>query len=86
MRRLAVPLALAAGVLWCWAVLRLLLEPDASGPLEGAVAVGGWGLGVLPVHCAPHRGRRKGRAGAGAAEAGGRPDAAEGVPGPYGRD
>ncbi|MEF2528657.1 MULTISPECIES: hypothetical protein [Streptomyces] len=86
MRRLAVPLALVAGVLWCWAVLRLLLEPDASGPLEGAVAVGGWGLGVLPVHCAPHRGRRKGRAGAGAAEAGGRPDAAEGVPGKYGRD
>ncbi|MFJ2824076.1 hypothetical protein ACIO7M_23610 [Streptomyces toxytricini] len=86
MRRLAVPLALAAGVLWCWAVLRLVLEPEASGPLESAVAVGGWGLGVLPVHCAPHRGRRKGRASGGGAAAGGRPDAAEGVPGPSARD
>ncbi|MEU3773377.1 hypothetical protein AB0F11_09225 [Streptomyces sp. NPDC032472] len=41
------------GVLWCWAVLRLALQPSGAGPLEGAVAVGGWGLGLLPVHCAP---------------------------------
>lgn len=58
MRRLlripAVPaLALAVGVLWWWAVLRLVLAPAESGAVEGAVAVGGWGLGLLPVHCVP---------------------------------
>ncbi|WP_308406277.1 hypothetical protein [Streptomyces sp. AC602_WCS936] len=46
--------ALGAGTLWWWAVLRLALEPGA-GVLEGAVAVGGWGLSVLPVHCVPRR-------------------------------
>nr|WP_071528850.1 hypothetical protein [Streptomyces mutabilis] len=50
--RRAVALALCA--LWWWAVLRLALEPGA-GVLEGAVAVGGWGLSVLPVHCVPRR-------------------------------
>ncbi|MEU5520676.1 hypothetical protein AB0L56_19550 [Streptomyces sp. NPDC052079] len=49
MRRTAV---LGLGALWWWAVLRLLLVPDA-GALEGAVAAGGWGLSVLPVHCTP---------------------------------
>ncbi|MEV0979694.1 hypothetical protein [Streptomyces sp. NPDC049915] len=48
---------------WWWAVLRLALSP-AAGALEGAVAVGGWGLSLLPVHCVP-----KGRA-AGAVRAG----------------
>ncbi|MEU5463197.1 hypothetical protein ACH41C_32130 [Streptomyces althioticus] len=38
--------------LWWWAAARLLLSPDA-GALEGAVAAGGWGLSVLPVHCLP---------------------------------
>ncbi|MFG3246124.1 hypothetical protein [Streptomyces sp. NPDC048187] len=46
--------ALGLGVLWWWAVLRLALHPGA-GALEGAVAVGGWGLSVLPVHCVPQR-------------------------------
>lgn len=46
--------ALGLGALWWWAVLRLALEPGA-GVLEGAVAVGGWGLSVLPVHCVPKR-------------------------------
>ncbi|MDN3245404.1 hypothetical protein J2S54_001775 [Streptomyces sp. DSM 42143] len=46
--------ALGLGALWWWAVLRLALEPGA-GVLEGAVAVGGWGLSVLPVHCVPRR-------------------------------
>ncbi|MFE6843111.1 hypothetical protein [Streptomyces sp. NPDC057686] len=41
------------GLLWWWAVLRLALAPGESGPVEGAVAVGGWGLGLLPVHCTP---------------------------------
>lgn len=44
--------ALALGALWWWAVLRLALVPDA-GVLEGAVAAGGWGLSLLPVHCVP---------------------------------
>lgn len=39
-------------VLWWWAAARLLLTSDA-GALEGAVAAGGWGLSVLPVHCLP---------------------------------
>ncbi|WRZ19351.1 hypothetical protein OHT59_13050 [Streptomyces sp. NBC_00243] len=41
---------LGLGGLWWWSVLRLALAPDA-GVLEGAVAAGGWGLSLLPVHC-----------------------------------
>ena len=59
MRRSLIPLALAVGVLWCWAVLRLALVPQDAGPVEGAVAVGGWGLGLLPVHCVPGPPRRR---------------------------
>ncbi|MCP8709973.1 hypothetical protein [Streptomyces sp. AC04842] len=44
--------AVAFTALWWWAAARLLLAPDA-GALEGAVAAGGWGLSVLPVHCLP---------------------------------
>ena len=44
--------ALGLGALWWWGVLRLALVPDA-GALEGAVAAGGWGLSLLPVHCVP---------------------------------
>ncbi|MFE1443810.1 hypothetical protein [Streptomyces sp. NPDC058739] len=47
---------LGFGALWWWAVVRLAVTPDA-GVLEGAVAAGGWGLSLLPVHCVP-----KGRA------------------------
>ncbi|MFF5159264.1 hypothetical protein ACFY3N_24120 [Streptomyces sp. NPDC000348] len=43
---------LGFGALWWWAVARLLLVPDA-GVVEGAVAAGGWGLSLLPVHCVP---------------------------------
>ncbi|MEH0418070.1 hypothetical protein [Streptomyces sp. B21-083] len=43
---------LGLGVVWWWAVLRLALAPGA-GVLEGAVAAGGWGLSLLPVHCVP---------------------------------
>lgn len=43
---------LGLGALWWWAMARLLLAPDA-GVLEGAVAAGGWGLSLLPVHCVP---------------------------------
>ncbi|MFF9127604.1 hypothetical protein ACF09J_30820 [Streptomyces sp. NPDC014889] len=47
--------ALGLGAVWWWAVLRLLLSGDA-GVLEGAVAAGGWGLSLLPVHCVPKEG------------------------------
>ncbi|MFF7180903.1 hypothetical protein [Streptomyces sp. NPDC008121] len=43
---------LAVGGLWWWAVLRLLLVPQQTGLVEGAVAAGGWGLSLLPVHVA----------------------------------
>ncbi|MFZ3473325.1 hypothetical protein ACODT3_09625 [Streptomyces sp. 4.24] len=52
-------LAIAVGLLWWWAVLRLVLAPADAGPVEGAVAVGGWGLGLLPVHCVPKPVRRR---------------------------
>ncbi|MGW0692578.1 hypothetical protein [Streptomyces sp. NPDC002738] len=44
--------ALVLGGVWWWAVLRLLLEPERAGLVEGAVAAGGWGLSLLPVHVA----------------------------------
>jgi hypothetical protein len=47
-------LALGAGGLWWWAVIRLAFAADA-GVLEGAVAAGGWGLSLLPVHCVPKK-------------------------------
>ncbi|MFH9424736.1 hypothetical protein [Streptomyces sp. NPDC017529] len=53
----------AFGGLWWWAVLRLTLWPGTPGIVEGAVAAGGWGLSLLPVHCVPRaeRGRAGGR-------------------------
>ncbi|MEU8436009.1 hypothetical protein AB0F18_24520 [Streptomyces sp. NPDC029216] len=66
---LALPLALAVGALWGWAVVRLALAPADSGPVEGAIAMGGWGLGLLPVHCVPGPVRR-----ARGEDAGGTPD------------
>ena len=45
-----VALGLVAGGLWWWAVLRLVLVPERAGVVEGAVAAGGWGLSLLPVH------------------------------------
>ncbi|MEV7570876.1 hypothetical protein [Streptomyces tanashiensis] len=73
---------LAAGGLWWWAVLRLLLVPGETGPVEGAVAAGGWGLSLLPVHVAASSGRR------GAVPTSGRPGApvvASGLPGEVAR-
>ncbi|MFD3541961.1 hypothetical protein ACFWUQ_21045 [Streptomyces sp. NPDC058662] len=55
---MALVLALLAGALWWWAVLRLVLVPGGAGPVEGAVVVGGWTLGLLPVHCVPRPVRR----------------------------
>ncbi|MEO3975488.1 hypothetical protein [Streptomyces sp. CAU 1734] len=48
---------LLAGALWWWAVLRLVLVPERAGLVEGAVAAGGWGLSLLPVHVTAYRGR-----------------------------
>ncbi|MEG8279635.1 hypothetical protein Q5694_25685 [Streptomyces sp. AHA2] len=45
---------LGFGVVWWWAALRLMTDSGA-GLLEAAVAAGGWGLSVLPVHCVPKR-------------------------------
>ncbi|AXG80637.1 hypothetical protein [Streptomyces paludis] len=53
--------AVALGGVWWWAVLRLALEPERTGLVEGAVAAGGWGLSLLPVHVAASRRRRAGR-------------------------
>ncbi|MFD9984139.1 hypothetical protein ACFWZJ_27570 [Streptomyces massasporeus] len=55
--------AFGMGALWCWAVLRLVTAPGA-GALEAAVAAGGWGLSVLPVHCVP-KGQAQGVVGSG---------------------
>ncbi|AMW15548.1 hypothetical protein A4E84_29410 [Streptomyces qaidamensis] len=55
--------ALGLGALWWWAVVRVVAVPEA-GALEAAVAAGGWGLSVLPVHCVPKR-RARGVVGAG---------------------
>ncbi|MFH8886022.1 hypothetical protein [Streptomyces californicus] len=44
--------ALVLGGVWWWAVLRLILRPEQAGLIEGAVAAGGWGLSLLPVHVA----------------------------------
>ncbi|MGQ4488819.1 hypothetical protein ACN6LM_006402 [Streptomyces sp. SAS_281] len=46
-----VPALVLCGV-WWWAVLRLILAPAHAGVVEGAVAAGGWGLSLLPVHVA----------------------------------
>lgn len=53
-RRILLP-ALALGGLWWWAVLRLALAPEHAGVIEGAVAAGGWGLSLLPVHAAARK-------------------------------
>nr|WP_107050515.1 hypothetical protein [Streptomyces sp. NRRL F-2580] len=79
----ALALALTVGVLWWWAVLRLVLAPEESGAVEGAVAVGGWGLGLLPVHCVPGP-VRKARRSAGAGVRGGATGGADGLGGPGG--
>ncbi|MFE5514572.1 MULTISPECIES: hypothetical protein [unclassified Streptomyces] len=52
-----VAVGLVAGGLWWWAVLRLLLLPGETGPVEGVMAAGGWGLSLLPVHVAASSGR-----------------------------
>ncbi|WP_438272759.1 hypothetical protein [Streptomyces sclerotialus] len=52
--------ALLLGMLWWWAVLRLFFWPEGAGVVEGAMAAGGWGLSLLPVHCVSRQTRRGG--------------------------
>nr|WP_314224549.1 hypothetical protein [Streptomyces sp. DSM 40713] len=85
-------LGLGLGAAWWWAVLRLAVAPDA-GVLEGAVAAGGWGLSLLPVHCVAKaravgavgqgrwRAAWRGAAGGGEVGGGGRADGGGGVGG-----
>ncbi|MFF2524900.1 hypothetical protein [Streptomyces liangshanensis] len=56
----------ALGGLWWWAVLRLVLAPEHTGVVEGAVAAGGWGLSLLPVHVASASSAARRRSGSGA--------------------
>ncbi|MFJ2637101.1 hypothetical protein ACIO6U_34815 [Streptomyces sp. NPDC087422] len=60
--------ALACGLLWWWAVLRLWIRPEAVGPWEGAMAAGGWSLGLIPLHAVPTVKRRMRAAVAGDAD------------------
>ena len=55
-RSAAASVALAAGALWWWAVLRLAVRPDDAGVWEGTLAAGGWGLGLIPLHAVPKGG------------------------------
>ncbi|MET9555922.1 hypothetical protein [Streptomyces sp. NPDC006645] len=65
---------LALGGLWWWAVLRLALTPEHAGVIEGAVAAGGWGLSLLPVHVVAARTSVRSRKGAVVAAEGAVPD------------
>ncbi|MET7641851.1 hypothetical protein [Streptomyces sp. NPDC005438] len=61
---------LAVAVVWSVALWRVVVWPAECGPLEASVVAGGWGVSVLPVHCASRppraaRGRTSGPAGHG---------------------
>ncbi|WP_231630464.1 hypothetical protein, partial [Streptomyces clavuligerus] len=57
---LSVLVALAAGGVWWWALIRLVTAPERAGLTEGMVVAGGWGLSLLPVHVTAPRRRRGG--------------------------
>lgn len=64
-RSAAVLFALGCGLMWWWAVLGLAIRPEAAGPWQGAMAAGGWSLGLIPLHAVPGVRRKKGAAGPG---------------------
>lgn len=43
-------IAFVAGVVWWWALLRLIVQPAQAGSFEGLVVAGGWGLSIVPLH------------------------------------
>lgn len=45
-------IAFVAGVVWWWALLRLIAQPAQAGSFEGLVVAGGWGLSIVPLHTA----------------------------------
>ncbi|WP_431948428.1 hypothetical protein [Actinacidiphila sp. bgisy167] len=45
-------IAFVAGVVWWWALLRLVAQPAQAGSFEGLVVAGGWGLSIVPLHTA----------------------------------
>ncbi|WUH90557.1 hypothetical protein OG900_10920 [Streptomyces sp. NBC_00433] len=49
---------MVGGALWWGALLRLAIRPEAVGPWQGALAAGGWSLGLIPLHAVPVRIRR----------------------------
>lgn len=53
--------ALAGGAFWWWAVARLALDPAQAGPVEGALAAGGWGLGLVPLRATTRPAVRRAR-------------------------
>ncbi|WP_338673312.1 hypothetical protein V1460_09565 [Streptomyces sp. SCSIO 30461] len=77
-RRWVLLSALVLGALWWWAVLRLALAPEHAGLVEGAVAAGGWGLSLLPVHAASRTDGAEGAGGTTATRASRRPRSAGG--------
>ena len=53
------------GVLWWGMLLRLAVRPEVvAGGWQGALAAGGWSLGLIPLHAVPAGVRRSRRAGA----------------------
>lgn len=42
--------AVLLGLAWCWSLLKVAVQPAQAGPVVQGIAVGGWTLGLLPVH------------------------------------
>lgn len=66
-RALCCVIGVIGGVLWWGALLRLAIRPEAGDPWQGALAAGGWSLGLIPLHAVPVRIRRPRRDSASAA-------------------
>ncbi|NUS14447.1 MAG: hypothetical protein HOY69_24125 [Streptomyces sp.] len=51
--RLRCVIGVIGGVLWWGSLLRLAVGPAAALPWLSALAAGGWGLGLIPLHAVP---------------------------------
>lgn len=58
--RIRIAAAVVLGIVWWTAVLKLTLQPGPAGFVDGVLAAGGWGLGLIPLHTT-ERVRRNGR-------------------------